>query len=194
MKLESEENIIKTFRHHSFPFAIKVLKILAVSFPFFFVASFFRGTLDIVEFVGLLATITTIFLLIIVYTGLIYYLDRLVVTNCRVVYIDWTSLFSRKESEAEFRDIQDIETKENGVLANLRIFDYGTIRIQTASTKITIIFNDANDPEGIKHFIYHLHLKPSTIKKEDSMPLIHDPTSAKQETKVTSTVVSGSGE
>ncbi len=33
------------------------------------------------------------------------------------------------------------------------MFDYGVLRLETASSKTTIIFTEAPDPEGIKRFV-----------------------------------------
>jgi hypothetical protein len=100
--------------------------------------------------------IISIFTLLIIYQSLIYWLDKLVVTNHRAIFIDWKFLTIRKEYEAELRDIQDIRTKERGVLAVFRFLDYGTFAVQTASHVSIIEFIDAPNPEGIRQFIYSI--------------------------------------
>ena len=77
----------------------------------------------------------------------------MIITNKRVVWIDWKTIFRREEHEAELIDIQDIETKEHGILSQLKIFDYGYFEIETAASKVCIRFNDCPDPETVKHFI-----------------------------------------
>ena len=97
-----------------------------------------------------------IFSLVIVYLSLIYWLDKLIVTNLRVVHVDWKYLTVRDEQEALLEDIQDVKTHELGFLSYFRVFDYGRIKIDTASSHVTLEFIDSPDPEGIRRYIYHV--------------------------------------
>ncbi len=164
--LKEDESKIKTFFHHPFPYFMRSVQIAVVSFPFFFVASFFQGTLDATTMFFVYLGISAVFALIIAYDGLLYFLDRIIVTNKRIIHVDWRSLLDREETEADLNDIQDISTKEYGILSAIPLFDYGTFHVETAASKAAIIFKDATDPEGIKHFIYHLQQKPSRILVE----------------------------
>ena len=157
--------MIKVFYHHPLPAVIRGFKIAIVSLPFFFVASFFQSVLSPFAMFAVFAAIAAIFALIIAHDALIYYLDKLIVTSRRIVYVNWITLFLREESEAEFEFIQDIETKEKGILSRFGMFNYGLFKVETASASVSIIFDDANDPDGIKNFIYHLQIKPSKIEK-----------------------------
>jgi len=47
-------------------------------------------------------------------------------------------------------------TAEKGLLSYFSFFDYGQIRIDTASSHTTLTFEDAPNPEGIRQFIYHV--------------------------------------
>ena len=69
------------------------------------------------------------------------------------------------KKEALLYDIQDIHTQEKGVLSALYLFDYGVIRLETASSKTTIVFTEAPDPEGIKTFLSdHIEAcRPNTV-------------------------------
>jgi hypothetical protein len=180
MLLQSDENKIKTFLHHPFPFFVKAVKIAFVSFPFFFVASFFQGILTSTQIFFLYSGIGLIFLLIIFNEGLLYFFDRIVVTNKRIVHVDWISLFKRVESEADLKDIQDIKTSEFGIFSAIPLFDYGSFEVETASSKVSIIFKNATDPEGIKHFVYHLQQKHSRIMNEVFESPIYDRTYAEE--------------
>ena len=163
MHLQPEEQHVKTFYHHPMPLVIRIFGFAIVSAPFYFFASFFSTLLTREQLGITYAVITTVFLLIAVYDTVLYYLDRLIITNQRVLHVDWKSIFDRAEHEAELIDIQDIGTQEAGILSFLPIFDYGLFKLETASTKTTISFTNAPDPEGIKHFIYHLNVKPHRI-------------------------------
>ncbi len=115
----------------------------------------------------ILTIIIALFSLFTAYDFVIFYLDRLIVTNRRIVHIDWHNLLSRGEQEAELKDIQDIETVENGIFSSIKLFDFGTFWLETASTKTTITFKDAPDPEGIKHLIYQLQTKDCKIDSDN---------------------------
>lgn len=96
------------------------------------------------------------FILVVLYKSLVYWLDRLVITDQRIVHVEWRNLAVRDEAEVRLRDIQDILTQEKGLLSYFKIFDYGTIRMDTASAYVALQFKNAPDPEGIRRFIYHV--------------------------------------
>ncbi len=174
MKLKHNEEIIKTLHHHFTAIVFRELKVAILSMPFYFVASMFAPVLNGWQMLYLYAAVTILFLSIIMYDGILYWMDRLVITNMRILYIDWKNPFSRSEHEAELSDIQDIETTESGILSFLPIFDYGNFTLETASAHTIINFNEAPDPEGIKHFIYHLSVKPNRMRPVSSSHIADD--------------------
>ena len=163
MNLHDEENVIKVYHHHPTTFVLRAMNYVIVSIPFFFVGSFFSALLSGGQMFFIYLGIAVLFIFLAFYDLALFYLDHLVITNRRIIHVDWKSALSRREAEAELLDIQDITTKEMGIFSAMRIFDYGLFMLETASTKTSIIFTDAPDPEGIKHFIYHLYQKPSRI-------------------------------
>lgn len=174
MKLKQNEEVIKTLHHHYTAIVFRELKVALLSIPFYFVASMFGPVLNGLEMFLLYAGVSLLFISIILYDGILYWLDRLVITNLRILYIDWQNPFSRSEHEAELMDIQDIETTESGILSFLPIFDYGNFTLETASAHTIIKFNEAPDPEGIKHFIYHLSVKPNRMRPVSSSHVADD--------------------
>jgi hypothetical protein len=164
MHLKQEENVIKIYRHHPTAFVLKLVKIALVSLPFYFVSYFFSGLLAPLYMMYLYGGITVLVGLFAVYDLGLFYLDKFIVTNRRIILVLWKSISSRSESEAEICDIQEITTVEQGLFSAIPFFDFGMIRLHTVSAKTVLIFNDAPDPEGIKHFIYHLEIKPSRIE------------------------------
>jgi len=171
MHLNQDEQIVKTYHHHGTTFLMRAFGMLFVSLPFYFFAALLSSILDKTTMALTYGGITLIFGLVMAYDLMLYYFDRLIITNRRVVHIDWKSAVKRDEHEAEINDIQDISTEETGIFAALPIFDYGTFSLETASTKTSIIFTEAPDPEGIKHFIYHLQIKPSRIGGSHLTPI-----------------------
>lgn len=154
MKLREGETIMRVYHHHPTPFVFDVLKVIAGAFPFFLLLYFFQGVLSTKWFILANLIVLAMFSVVITYVSLIYWLDKLVVTNQRVVYIDWKLLTVRDESEALLHEIQDIQTEEKGVLAAFWVFDYGIFRLDTASSYVTMEFIDAPDPEGIRQYVY----------------------------------------
>lgn len=175
MKLQKNEQIVKVFHHHPTARVVRGFGIVIASFPFFFCAWFFRDLFTSPQMTMLYFGIGALNFLILLYDSVLYYLDRLVITNRRVLYIDWNGAFSNTEHEAELVDIQDIETREKGIISLISALDYGDFTLETASTHTTIHFPNAPDPEGIKHFIYHLNLKPNRIRG-DGLNTVDDQT------------------
>lgn len=153
MDLKTGEVIVKTYHHHPWPFIVQLIKAVGASIPFFFILFLMAPTIPFQITIIAILAITALFSLVVVYLALIYWLDKLIITNKRVIFIDWKYLTIRAEAEALLYDVQDIHTQEQGVLSAFYLFDFGTVRLETASSKTTILFKDAPDPEGIKSFI-----------------------------------------
>jgi hypothetical protein len=159
MKLQQDEKIIKVYHHHKIFFLLRGLKIWMASLPFFLLASVFTiimpTWLDWTVFTAIIA----LFVAIQAYDILMYYLDTLVITNQRLVHLDWINPLRYIETQAGLDDIENIESHENGFLSKVNIFDFGLFMIETASTKTIISFPEAPDPEGIKFFVINLSRK-----------------------------------
>jgi hypothetical protein len=156
MDLREGEKVLKIYHHHPTPFIIDLFKIIMGSFPFFLLLYLFGPTMSDKVFIWAHIIVIILFTLVLIYQALVYWLDRLLITNQRVVHIDWRYLTIRDEYEAELSDVQDVSTKEKGILSAFWVFDYGTFTLQTASHTSIIEFLDAPDPEGIRQFVYHI--------------------------------------
>ncbi len=156
MDLREGEKILKVYRRHFTPYLIKQIKVLIGAFPFFFMAFLFRTALSNTAYIIMHLSIFFLFALVFIYVTLIYWLDKLIITNKRIIFVNWRYLTARDEAEALLDDIQDIQTHERGLLSAINFFDYGTLRLDTASSYVTIEFVDAPDPEGIRKYIYHI--------------------------------------
>lgn len=187
MKLLTGEKIFKVYHHHPLFFMLRVIKVWGASLPFFFVAFVFAPLFNFAAQVYLYGGIITLFALATCYDMLIYYLDTLVLTNKRLVHLDWINPFKYVEIEAMLDDIQNVESQESGFLSKFKFFDFGTFILETASTKMTITFPEAPDPEGIKFFIYNISKKHNSalVEKEEICEPIKKPTSVNN-VKVTS--------
>jgi uncharacterized protein YfeS len=136
---------------------------------------------------SLVAAVFVLFALVYAYDFMMYYLDTLVLTNQRIVHLDWISPFRYQETQAMLDDIQNIESKENGFLSSIKLFDFGEFLVETASTKTVITFNEAPDPEGIKFFVTNLsrkHLGLDSNLNKDEIAQIVDQKLEKPNSKV----------
>ncbi|OGJ41961.1 hypothetical protein A3B60_00320 [Candidatus Peregrinibacteria bacterium RIFCSPLOWO2_01_FULL_39_12] len=156
MNLREGEQILKIYHHHPTPFVIQLLALMLGIFPFFLILFWMQGLLSTFWYVMSHIIVFLVFVLVITYFSLVFWLDKLIVTNQRVVFINWRTLTFKDESEAFLNDIQDIQSYERGIFSYFWVFDYGRIIIETASSHTTILFSDAPDPEGIRQIIYHL--------------------------------------
>lgn len=156
MDLREGEEILKIYRHHPTPFIFLMIKFVIGFLPFYVALWALESKFSAVE--ALIANIIlfAIFGIVIAYVSLTYWLDKFVLTNQRVIFIDYKYLTYSTQSYADLLDIQDITTQEKGVLAYFKFFDYGTFSVDTASSSTIIVFPDAPDPEGIRRDIYHV--------------------------------------
>lgn len=158
MHLREGEKIVRIYRHHPTPFIYQIFVTLMGTLPFFLVLFLLKESFSTSTFVIAHLVIFAIFALVVTYLSLIYWLDKLILTNYRAVLVDWRLLSSREESEVGYHEIQEIYTEEKGFWSYFKIFDYGTIAIETASSHIVMEFVNAPDPEGIRRFIYQLRV------------------------------------
>ena len=156
MELRDGENILKKYRHHPTPFIWMMIKTLFGATPFYLFLFFALPYMDVSLSIILHTVFFIIFGFVVLYLTLIYWLDVLVVTNQRIISIDYKFLTTSQTSQTFIQAIQDICTHELGILSYFRIFDYGSVIIETAASDITLVFDNAPDPEGIRQFIYHI--------------------------------------
>ena len=80
-----------------------------------------------------------------------WYFNIYILTDKRVVDIDFFGLFHRKVSQCTLGSIQDITYTKAGILHNF--LDYGDLHLQTAATETHFDFIAIPDPEGSQHLI-----------------------------------------
>lgn len=159
MKLQNNERIVKVYHHHYFFYFWRAFKIFAASLPFFMLAYVFTLPLSTSIKITVNLVIAAVFLAIYIYDFAMYYLDTLIVTNQRLVHLDWINPLKYMETQATLNDIQNIECSENGFLSKFHFLDFGLFLVETASTRTVISFPEAPDPEGIKFFITNMSRK-----------------------------------
>ena len=83
-----------------------------------------------------------------------WYFDVYLITNLRIIDFDFHNLLDRKFSEARIQTIQDISFKLLGTSQTL--FNYGSIKIQTAGQNPEIDFERIANPEKITKLLQEL--------------------------------------
>ncbi len=106
---------------------------------------------------GLLSVISIILIAITMATIYIWRANMVVYTNKNIVEIEQKGLFSRSISSLKIKNIQDVKAEQVGVLA--KIFNYGTITIQSAGEILNFRFTYNPDPFALKEYIMDLYQK-----------------------------------
>ncbi|HBB02897.1 MAG: hypothetical protein US89_C0003G0015 [Candidatus Peregrinibacteria bacterium GW2011_GWF2_38_29] len=156
MQLREGEQILRTYHHHILPMVFQIIKVSLGSAPFFAIIYFARNSMSIGGLSIALGVIIGIFGILILHIFVDDRLDRLVITNKRIVMIDWKMIILKVENEVDIRDIQEVKLTSRGILSSFRIFDYGVCTIETASHDLSICFIDAPHPSQIRDFIFSL--------------------------------------
>lgn len=77
-----------------------------------------------------------------------------IITNQRILDIDFPSTLYKEVTIAELRDVQEVTTKAVGYIG--AVFNFGNILVQTAGTKANIEFHNAPKPSEIVKVINEL--------------------------------------
>lgn len=97
------------------------------------------------------------YLLVITYAFVnfvIWYYNAALITNKRIVNIDFHQLVFKEIAETKLGLVQDVSYHQQSVFESL--FDYGHILIQTAGTIDNFEFNDLPKPERIEEIVNSL--------------------------------------
>lgn len=76
-----------------------------------------------------------------------WYFNVYIVTNERVVDIDWENLLYKQISSTQLEKIQDVTYKQGGIIDSF--FDFGNVYIQTAGTEPNFEFDAVPKPEHV---------------------------------------------
>lgn len=143
-----EEEILAVFRPH---WVTNIRWILITILMLF--APFFVRLVPLLDFFPAnYQMIFTIFWYIITFafafeSFLSWYFDVYIITDERVVDIDFNNLINKKYSETKISMIQDLTYVVTGVVQTM--FNYGVVRIQTAGQVPEIAFESVPNPEKI---------------------------------------------
>jgi hypothetical protein len=152
---EKDEEIILVVRSHW----IKYLPFVAVSllmlfFPFLLSLLDTAFSENTVLFLAFFIPCLTFSLSVIVYAFIKWFYNVNIITDKRIIDLDFTSVASHSFSEARLEKIEDITHKQLGLVGSL--FDVGTVYFQTAGATAEIEFNTITKPRIIQDILYDL--------------------------------------
>lgn len=147
---EDQEKIVLLLRMHpitNLPWILAGLLMLIAPiflFPFFSFLNPFPDMPNSYSFVFTMLWYVLTFSLVFV-NYMHWYFNVYLVTNERVVDVDFNNLVHRQLSSTRVSKIQDVTYKVNGVIRS--IFDYGDVFIQTAGTEENFDFAAVPQPQ-----------------------------------------------
>lgn len=145
---EAEEQLVLLLRRHPITqVGWILLAIVAAIIPMFvdiggffsFLPEGFAVAINLLWYIGVLVFIFQSFLS--------WYYNVFIITDERVVDVDFVSMLYRNISSAKIGNIEDVTATASGALHT--VFDYGTVTIQTAGAKPEIEFEDVPRPNAI---------------------------------------------
>ena len=117
------------------------------------IPSQFSGSFVIIMiFIWYLATFSYILV-----NFLLWYFTVSIVTNERIVDIDFINILNKKFAETRIERIEDVTNKTGGFIKS--IFGYGDVYVQTAAKEAMFQFDSVSHPEKIVHIINDLMSK-----------------------------------
>ncbi len=105
---------------------------------------------------GLVVLILTVLIGVIgLLSGYVYNKSRLILTNQKVVFINYKSLINRQISQLNIGEVEDVSVAQPNIIQ--RIFKTGIITIETAGEQHNYNFNYANKPHEFAHKTVQAH-------------------------------------
>ncbi len=152
---EKGEQVVLIIRSHwivTVPYLF--LAILVFIFPFLLgslIPFFFSSTALLIS---LMIASLLVSLGIVVSTFVKWFYTLHIITDQRVVDLDFTSIMNHSMAEAQLEKIEDITHKQLGVIGS--IFDVGSVYIQTAGAQNEIEFLNVPRPRDIQDILVDL--------------------------------------
>ncbi len=162
---DSEERVVLLLRKHPITnlswISIAILMLLApLLLTFFPIIAFLPANFQFVVVLGWYL-ITTAFVL---ESFLTWFFNVNIITDERIVDIDFYNLIYKEISDANIDRIQDVTYKMGGVIRT--IFNYGDVHIQTAAEVPTFDFLAVPKPDQVSRILQQLRIEEEQEKIE----------------------------
>jgi uncharacterized membrane protein YdbT with pleckstrin-like domain len=99
--------------------------------------------------------LSALIVIITIISSVIYRSNVIFVTTEKIAQVIYTSIISRKISQLSIGDVQDVSVAQNGIIA--RLFNYGTLTIETAGEQQNYTFTYVPDPYESSQSIVYAH-------------------------------------
>lgn len=156
LTLDSDEVIVYEVRRHWFALAKKMF----LPFILFFVPLFAYSFINALSFKFVApGNVTVLFLFFFMIWSLLiwiliiifwtdYYLDLMILTNKRLIRVEQNGLFSREISYLDLRNIEDVKSEMNGIIATSMSF--GDLSVQSAASNREFIITSIYKPFEVR--------------------------------------------
>ncbi len=152
---EIDENVILIIRSHWFVYLPYIAAALLTLFlPFLLLAFIPKSILSASFGISIFVISFLLILSIVIYAFVRWYYNVNIITDKRVIDLDFTSIISHSLVEASLENIQDLTVKQIGVLSST--IDIGTVYIQTAGTKAELEFDNIPRPRDAQDILRDL--------------------------------------
>ena len=157
--MEDAEEVVLLVRRHPASFLVKYLLILFFLLsPIFFFIILTAMSPEDASIVSIGAAGSLIFIMVAISlavdTFMKWFYSVNIITNQRIVDVDFHNILFHSFSETQLEQIQDVTHTVNGVMGS--VFDYGSVFIQTAGTKPEFDFQDIPRPRDVQDVILDL--------------------------------------
>ncbi len=151
---EKDEEVILILRAHPITQISWIIASILGLILLFILNFFLPGLLNarqivFTNFLGLILIFSYIWINI-----LFYIFNVGVITNKRVIDIDFYSILYRETTETRLSKVEDITSKEGGYFGSF--FNYGNVFVQTAGSEVNIEFLHVPDPSSVVKIINDL--------------------------------------
>jgi uncharacterized membrane protein YdbT with pleckstrin-like domain len=163
---EIKEKILLLMRAHiitNFKWIIQTILFIIISLLVFTSTEFLNILPSNYAFMTVLIWLLFLFAFI-VEKSLSWYFNVYIITDERVIDIDFYSLTAKRISETKIDKIEDVSYSQGGILQSF--FNYGTVDIQTSAEKTEFDFADIPYPERIASILNQLILHEEQEKIE----------------------------
>lgn len=160
-----DEQIVLALRRHPITNVPWVLVAIGmVFFPFFVsilpIVSFFPATVQVMSWVAWYLIVTAFVL----ENFLSWFFDLNLITDERIVDIDFDNLLYKRISSAKIENIEDVTSSTGGFIRSM--LHFGSVFIQTAGEKREFEFRDVPQPEKVIRILNDMMLQEEQEKIE----------------------------
>ena len=162
--LDDDEEILLFLKRHlvtNSPWIFKAILASLVPLLFLIFLSFF-GVILPEDYTFTLVLFYYLMLLGYIFVQFIsWFFNITLVTNQRVVDIDFSQLVFESVAATKLPQLEDVSYHQVGVLAS--VFDYGDVTVQTAGKASNFLFAQVPHPEKVVHLINNLIAKERNV-------------------------------